>query len=388
MHPFLGAAGYWAQSYWGGAVTAAGAALIFGGMGRLMSRPRASCAFAASAGVSLLVFSRPYEGLLIVIPSGVFLLYWMMRRPGACWAVFARRIIAPVLITGTLGLAALCIYNFRVANDPFRLPYQVHEESYARASAFVWQEPRPEPEYRHEFLRAYHTSWLPRLLENQRSIGGLIKERLNLLLFLSVGTWNVLAIPVIATIPLTAFGWLQSTRQRVAIAIYACFLAGTTVEVFMTLHYLAPVVPLNFFFVLNALRFWQLRNRRVAGFLFWLMPVSAAILLTSSLQAGGARYNRSTDWHLQRARLLEEVKQRPGKHLILVSYGPHQSIHEEWVYNGAEIDAAPVVWARIMDTERNCRLLEYFNERHIWTLELNGNHSVPALTPYSAEPCN
>ena len=38
----------------------------------------------------------------------------------------------------------------------------------------------------------------------------------------------------------------------------------------------------------------------------------------------------------------------------------------EWVYNGADIDAQEVVWARALGPKRNRELLEYFSDRHAW----------------------
>lgn len=54
----------------------------------------------------------------------------------------------------------------------------------------------------------------------------------------------------------------------------------------------------------------------------------------------------------------------------------------EWVYNEADIDNAPVIWAREMDMEKNRKLLEYFKNRKAWLLKVEDDKSPPILLPY------
>ena len=57
----------------------------------------------------------------------------------------------------------------------------------------------------------------------------------------------------------------------------------------------------------------------------------------------------------------------------------HDPIHE-WVYNRADIDAAPVIWAQ--DTgDRNQELIGYFNGRRVWLLEPS-EPGMARLSPY------
>jgi hypothetical protein len=58
-------------------------------------------------------------------------------------------------------------------------------------------------------------------------------------------------------------------------------------------------------------------------------------------------------------------------------------MHQEWVFNEADIDRAKIVWAREMDVEQNRRLLEYFKDRRVWLLK--AETWSPALVPYTAE---
>jgi hypothetical protein len=53
----------------------------------------------------------------------------------------------------------------------------------------------------------------------------------------------------------------------------------------------------------------------------------------------------------------------------MVRYGEHHNLHLEWVYNGAEIDTARVLWARELDSARNTKLFDYFKNRKIWLIE-------------------
>ncbi len=87
-------------------------------------------------------------------------------------------------------------------------------------------------------------------------------------------------------------------------------------------------------------------------------------------------------WGNQRAQLLEQLSRAGGRHLVIVRYGQRHSVHDEWVYNAADIDAATVVWARAMDAVQDQQLIGYFHDRRIWLLE--PDESTAHLMPYPA----
>src|SRR4030095_1850122 len=86
-----------------------------------------------------------------------------------------------------------------------------------------------------------------------------------------------------------------------------------------------------------------------------------------------------------RARILAQLKEAQGRHLVIVRYGPRHQLNEDWVYNEADIDSAKVVWAREMDNAQNRKLLEYFKDRDIWLVEVGEGRSSPELKPYPVD---
>jgi hypothetical protein len=91
-------------------------------------------------------------------------------------------------------------------------------------------------------------------------------------------------------------------------------------------------------------------------------------------------------WGLvDRADLQETLESTPGRHVVLVRYGARHSVHEEWVYNGADIDASKVIWARDLPGEVNARLLDYYRDRTVWLATPDTNQvsllRSPALKP-------
>jgi hypothetical protein len=67
-----------------------------------------------------------------------------------------------------------------------------------------------------------------------------------------------------------------------------------------------------------------------------------------------------------------------GRQLVFVHYAPGH-MFEEWVHNGADIDAAKAVWAHDLGPQENEELIKYFPDRAVWLVE-------PDLTPAKLSP--
>jgi len=378
----IAAGSYWIDSYWGGAAAAIGGALLYGALPRLMRRPAVGHGLALGAGLAILANSRPYEGLVLALPALIVLAVWAIRRSPFPW-----RALVPMLAVLGITAAAMVASNRAATGSPWVMPYQVHEAQYAVAPLFWFQQLRPEPVYHHPVMRALWTGGAREFYQWNFRVGLLAASltKLNRL-------WTFFLGPLL-TVPLLALPWLARRRDlRLVFIVLAVFAAGLLLEIDAVPHYAAPATALIYLVVVQCLR----QFAALHGKLRLLAPAVAAALasvlvLCYSLETGGYTFlHEHYSWcfvkpgNLERARILKHLEALPGKHLVMVRYGPEHEPFEEWVYNRASIDDAKVVWAREMDPASNGALQRYFASRRIWLLE--PDRPNPAPEPYPNRP--
>jgi hypothetical protein len=170
---------------------------------------------------------------------------------------------------------------------------------------------------------------------------------------------------------------------------------GMGVEVFFNPHYAAPFVALIFVFLLHGMRrlqLWKWNGRRVGRFAVRsVLPISALVAAVFALSPHAwvekwpdYGYYSFTPNETPRDRILSQLENLGGHHLVIVHYGDKHNPYKEWVFNDANIDASPVVWARAMDADNDRNLVSYFADRRVWLLE--GDRVPPVLAPYSSVP--
>ncbi|HEY2989129.1 MAG TPA: hypothetical protein VGL11_15460 [Candidatus Binatia bacterium] len=359
----------WGQTYWGGAVAMAGGALVLGAFRRLIPQPRARDAVVLAMGAALLANSRPYEGFVLCASVAVALLGWALGRNGPAWRVTFTRLALPALLVLLPAAAAMGYYNFRVTGHPLVMPYVVHQESYGMAPALLWQRPQPEPPFRHGIFREAAYTALDEYLE-QRSPSGLIFHGLPKMMLLArefFQNWGLILPLVMLPWALRRDPWMRFALLVVGIILLALFL-----ETWVMAHYAAPITALVFALSLQSMRClheWQWHGGRAGR---WLVRASVVLCAVAGAVAAAEIETKDThyvEFGAHRARLNSELKRLGGKHLVVVRYTPQHNLHEEWVYNDADIDNAPVVWAREMDSVQNQNLLDYFRDRKAWLLE-------------------
>ena len=150
----LGLFSNWINGYYGGAVAAAGGALVLGALPRMKRRANVRDGVLLAVGAMVLANSRPYEGLLVCGPAAVAM-FWEYRKR---LRFLSRSLVAPsilVLIAGGL----MAHYNQRVFGSALTLPYETNRMTYASAPVFLWESPRPAPEYRSKEMHDFFQIW-------------------------------------------------------------------------------------------------------------------------------------------------------------------------------------------------------------------------------------
>jgi hypothetical protein len=87
-----------------------------------------------------------------------------------------------------------------------------------------------------------------------------------------------------------------------------------------------------------------------------------------------------------RAAVVERLSHTPGKHLVIVRYPEGYNVHDDWVFNGADIDSAKLLWAREINPQQNQKLFDYFSDRRIWLIEPEKDNTEFIPYPLSATP--
>lgn len=134
---------------------------------------------------------------------------------------------------------------------------------------------------------------------------------------------------------------------------------------------------------LRHLREWKPAGRGAGRFLSRAVPllvVGSAIVSQGTVILRHEPVENSQPRNAQRDRVAASLlTDRVSQHVILVRYTGQQSPHEEWVYNGADIDGQDVIWAHDLGASRNAELIRYYKDRKIWLLQpdIAVSHAVP-----------
>ena len=379
----FGILSYWMNTYWSGSLPALGGALVLGSLPRLKKYLRVRDAVIMALGLTILANSRPYEGLVFSLPVAVAMVIWMTGRDRPEPKLVLSHVVLPILLVLVTSGALTGYYYYRVTGSPFRMTYQVNRGTYATAPYFLWQSPRPEPEYHDVVMRDFYR-WELRQFEQNRTWRGALSRTFDKL----VSSWKFYFGPLL-TIPLLAFPWiLRDRKMRFPLNASAVFLAGLAVQTWTMPHYVAPATGLIYIVLIQCMRhmrFLRWHGKPVGLALLRVIPLIAIGMVILRVSAAAAHAQIEPAWprgNLDRAGVLRELQRSPGEHLVIVHYGPRHDVDWEWVYNAADIDHAKVVWARDKG-DQNQELLRYFAARKVWLL--NGDDSPPKLSPYPSE---
>jgi hypothetical protein len=338
--------------------------------------------------------------------AGLLGTWWWRRRPAEVFG-FLKKTMVVSLCPVIPALAAMAAHNWATTGSWHRMPYQLHEHQYGIAPLFVWGTPK---EYNANTLAdqsstivSYHTGWS---LDSYTARAGILGwlQGIAIASLLLLKYWGVMLglLPI-----LTCLFWLRFELARwLCVALMFQIIASSSVCWIFT-HYLAPVMPwlvvlsivglrqagvwLN---SLDVIRQFQLSlgNKQpplgnasvlrlwgVAGGCALLAQFIVLVFLATKLNDKPGR-----EWAIERALIEERLQAESGEHLVMVHYAPGHNVHEEWVYNWADLERSKVLWARGERADWNGALFAKYKEhRKIWSLNIAADGGKPVLLAIS-----
>lgn len=383
---------YWVDSYWGGTVTAIGGALVLGALPRIKRELRVRDSVLLGLGMTILEYTRPYEGIFFSVPALTVLMVWLLRRKSPQPKSAVAHVAVPFLSIMVISTGALAYYFYRVTGSPFTTPYQVNMSTYGLLY-FPWQKIAPV-QFHHETMRMFYrggavVGWYEVARHHPLKLQFLKLWVLWLFYFGPIFTLPCLAW--IFTRPKGALWKSLSPELRLLLVLCAAtwFSCALTIYVGQP-HYVAQLTVV--FYAIMLLMMRDIYESGSASLKFLVRSVSFVCfaLFVARVAAPAFHLTPQPSWtrtwcsldeqNLERARLLNKLEQMPGQQLVIVRYGSeHDLILNEWVFNKADIDGSKVIWARDMGAQ-NSELMHYFSNRRAWLVE--PDLEPPRLSPY------
>jgi hypothetical protein len=378
----LGIASYWMNSYWGGAAAAIGGALVLGALPRIAKRATTRHAILLGIGIAILANSRPYEGFLFCIPAALWFLWWLAgkKKPQESLRARLQRVVAPLVVVLVLTAAFMGYYNWRLTGNPLLLPHVLNTRTYHTTGLFLWDHKKPEMHYRNEQFEEFYNGWERENYDNTwADVRRVTVEKAGRFAVTYFWMGELLALPAIPLL-------FRDRRMRLLLAMFAVVTAGVFVVIWSNAHYAAPLTCVVFALGVQAIRHLRTMHIGVRPIGVALSRVIVILLMLDTTLYVSSRTCGPLPWNCQgdpsRAAIAEKLQHAAGKHLIMVRYEQdNHNIHDEWVYNGAEIDNAKVLWARELDAKQNAKLFAYFKDRKIWLVTPDSDNTY--LEPYT-----
>lgn len=380
----LGIASYWMNSYWGGAVAAIGGALVLGALARIRRRAIMGNALLLGLGIAILANSRPYEGFLFCIPAGVWLVAWLAEKRKSPKPFFLRIrvVLFPLVVCILLLLGFMGYYNWRLTGNALLMPHVLNTRTYHSSPLFLWQHATAPLKYNNDQFETFYNGWERE--DYQTTWKDAFDVTAEKVARLGVEFFWPGALFLLPALPFA----LRDSKMRLLVITLALVAVGVFAVIWSAPHYAAPITCVIYALLVQAVRHLRTMKRRGRAL---GMGLSRALVVLLVLETGVNVARGACDpmwWTCtgdsSRLAIQKRLEHTPGKHLIVVRYSDGHNIHDEWVYNGADIDGSKVIWARELSEEQNDKLFAYFKDRHIWLVEPDVNNL--GLKPYTPPP--
>ena len=368
----------WGQTYWGGSPQMLGGVLLFGALRRIIdpakrSKPIWVYSILFALGASILAFSRPFEGLVCCLVTGILLGVWLIRATEISLAQKFLQACVPVGIIGAIAAVLLGVNNFAVTGDATKLPYSVHSQQYESTSLFIWGSLPEFPEYNLNHMKNFYSGWVRQRQLDAQTLKGyskLIANKAALLYRYFPFIFGICLIP--------AFAMAKNSRW---IKFALLVMGGLLLLEFQLVHsntyphYIAPIIGLFYFVMFQGIRSWEIsaKRKKKGSIVLPTVVCYTVLLLAFNLVMSGV-----TTIPSRYSGFGKELASQPGKHLVFVRYSDTHDGHAEMVYNKSDIDNAQVIWANDLSPESNNELIKSLGERTVWIWDL-GSRSKPRM---------
>jgi len=353
----------WVDSYWGGSFCAFGGALLCGAVLRLRRSPSLGMAILAALGWAIVWLIRPYESIL------PFILLWgavavFVVREGRARKHWIAPIVMLVVIQGCAGALTL-IHNHAATGSLMTLPQKLDQQVSGVPQSFAWQPAIPPPKFRFPEMSDMYFWQLhqKQLTSSSRALS------------MAQADWAFFVTPWFSLPLLLALSAIRDRSVAAAWALLACAALVSVLYPFFFPHYIAAYSCVFAFLIVRGLMVldgWRPRGILLGRWfvlfiiLGGLFNEPLAIISLKDIARGPSRVVVNS-----REYVSEHMKSMGGAHVAFVRYGPNHDFHDEWVYNAADVDAAPIVWCRWMGPREDSEVMRYYPGRQFWIVDVN-----------------
>lgn len=360
----------WSLSYMNGWLTAASAALIAGAVLRLRKQICLRESLLLGIGISGLALTRPFEGVVFTVSAAVLLLYWWRGDEWRSQVVRCVRIsvwaVLPLICTFLL----MGMHNRATTGNALQMPYQLHELQYGVAPLSIFQSQK-EPlmtEWSADVpptVLAFHYGWSLESYHNRNHLSGwcgAVAERFQVVAKL----WGL----AFCLLPACMFISRVGAHRPLAFTVAAALLVSSFVPWFFS-HYFAPSLVWLVILTVLALH-WMIHrvvsDRSAVKTALLSVLIMQAVCMSAEIAAANMRV---LTWADRRQAIVDRLNEAGGQHLILVRYRAEHDVHHEWVYNSADLEGSPIIWARSWRPDLDTQLLQHYPNRTVWYLEFD-----------------
>ncbi len=372
----------WLDSYWGAHVAVIGGALSIGACFRYLQKRGSKNLFIWGLGIFLLLNSRIYEGTVL---TAILVLIWIFETlKNKQIGNYSYRGFAVFALIIFVNFAAIAFYNFQITKNPLVLPYSLHHSQHHQVPLFIFQKTGESKPGIPPVIKKLDERWTAEFKGDYKTPSAAVistVERIPVYL-----VWLTRSPFLLALFLLGLYGLAKGAEENFGwkiLVIFLLFLTALFLTVFKGDRFISPVAGLAFVSITLAAKMLYRRNGfwKPAVLLLPLVIGGGFILGLISVELKRVSPPNVENNFVSRVQITDYLKAQGGKHLIFVETNEANPADARfYVYNDAEIRDSPIVWAHNLSESENRVLIENYQNRKIWQLEIIEYQAV--LTEY------